>query len=70
MSIYDKNAKQQNSTDLDFECAAKSLGEGKHVLIDSLSGLKRLVLRKGDMVIMPASGDVPLLDEYDGDDYY
>ena len=55
-------------TDLEFECIAKALGTGTHLLVDKTSGVKKLILNINDKVRILNTLDE--IDEYDGDDYY
>ena len=55
-------------TEIELECVAKTLGAGTHVINDTHSGAKKLVLNINDKVRIVNTLDE--IDEYDGDEYY
>ena len=65
ITLYDQKRSMKTPTDIDFECVARSLGSGTHLLVNRYSGLKKLVILNNDKIKILNTLDE--VDDYDGD---
>ena len=66
INLYDSNAREVKPTDIFYECAAKSIGNGQYIIANRMSGQKKLVvISHGTLKLFD---DLEEVDEYDQDD--